>query len=267
MLRDTVLYTSDDSPERDRPGRHGGPHDLRALLLGRHPGTRRIRAARAGGSRRALPRHGGGPGGAGRRRARHLESARDLRRPAPALCAPDSQGRPAAHRADAEHPAVLGGPLKLAPRDEPGRLWTHQLALTILDFYVEIFDTHHPLGDGYAYEEQKAEAKRRTRYFLAVRLPKFLGYFERVLELNGSRRPWMVGARLSYADLSMAQVIAGLKYAFPSASARTLRRRPRLRALHQAVFDRPRIARYAASGRRLDFNNEDLFRHYPELDR
>ncbi|TLZ54803.1 MAG: glutathione S-transferase [Gammaproteobacteria bacterium] len=166
-------------------------------------------------------------------------------------------------------PAILRvlGPLKLAPRDDPGRLWTHQLELTILDFYVEIFDTHHPLGDGYAYEEQKAEAKRRTRYFLAVRLPKFLGYFERVLELNGSRRPWMVGARLSYADLSMAQVIAGLKYAFPSASARTLRRRPRLRALHQAVFDRPRIARYAASGRRLDFNNEDLFRHYPELDR
>src|SRR5213082_3947118 len=161
----------------------------------------------------------------------------------------------------------LGGRLGLAPTDEPGRLWTHQLQLTILDFYLDIFHTHHPLGDGYAYEEQKAAAKRRTKDFLAVRMPKFLGYFERVLELNGSRRPWMVGARLSYADLSMAQVIAGLKYAFPSASARTLRRRPRLRALHQAVFDRPRIARYAASDRRLDFNNEDLFRHYPELDR
>jgi glutathione S-transferase len=161
----------------------------------------------------------------------------------------------------------LGGPLKLAPRDERGRLWTHQLELTILDFYVEIFNTHHPLGDGYAYEEQKAEAGRRTRDFLAVRLPKFLGYFERVLELNDSRRPWMIGARLSYADLSMAQVIAGLKYAFPSACGRALRRRPRLRALHDAVFERPRIARYVTSGRRLDFNNEDLFRHYPELDR
>jgi glutathione S-transferase len=161
----------------------------------------------------------------------------------------------------------LGGQLRLAPRDEPGRLWTHQLELTILDLYAEIFATHHPLGDGYAYEEQKGAARRRTGYFLRVRLPKFLGYFERVLELNRAHRPWMVGARVSYPDLSMAQVIAGLRYAFPKAAGRALRRRPRLAALHDAVFGRPRIARYTASGRRLSFNEEDLFRHYPELDR
>jgi glutathione S-transferase len=161
----------------------------------------------------------------------------------------------------------LGARLRLAPRDEPSTLWTHQLQLTILDLYSEIFHTHHPLGDGYAYEEQKSAAKRRTKDFLAVRLPKFLDYFERVLELNRARGPWMVGARLSYVDLSMAQVIAGLRYAFPSASRRAFRNRPRLRALHDVVFDRPRIARYVASGRRLAFNNEDLFRHYPELDR
>ncbi|HYB65612.1 MAG TPA: glutathione S-transferase family protein [Steroidobacteraceae bacterium] len=161
----------------------------------------------------------------------------------------------------------LGGKLRLAPGDEAGRLWTHQLTLTILDLYAEIFATHHPLGDGYAYEEQRAAARRRTRYFLRVRLPKFLGYFDRVLELNRAHRPWMAGARLSYADLAMAEVIAGLTYALPKATARALRRRPRLSALHDAVFARPRIARYAASGRRLPFNNEDLFRHYPELDR
>ncbi len=160
----------------------------------------------------------------------------------------------------------LGRRLKLAPADEAGRLWAHQLELTLLDLYQEIFHTHHPLGDGYAYQEQKAAARRRTKDFLTVRLPKFLGYFERVLELNG-RGPWMIGARLGYVDLSMAQVIAGLRYAFPVASGRALRARPRLRRLHYAVFARPRIVRYAASGRRLDFNNEDLFRHYPELDR
>ena len=162
---------------------------------------------------------------------------------------------------------LLGARLKLALQDEAGRLWTHQLQLTICDFYLEIFHTHHPLGDGYAYEEQKSAAKRRTKDFLAVRLPKFLGYFERVLELNRARGPWMVGARLSYVDLSMAQVIAGLGYAFPAASRRALRSRPRLCALHDAVFGRPRIQRYVESGRRLAFNNEDLFRRYPELDR
>lgn len=161
----------------------------------------------------------------------------------------------------------LGGRLRLAPKDEAGKLWTHQLTLTILDLYVEIFDTHHPLGDGYSYEEQKGPARRRTRYFLRARLPKFLTYFEHVLELNRAHRPWMVGARLTYADLAMAEVIAGLTYAFPKATGRALRKRPRLLNLHDAVFARPRIARYAASGRRLPFNNEDLFRHYPELDR
>jgi len=161
----------------------------------------------------------------------------------------------------------LGDRLRLAPRDEAGRLWTQQLQLTISDLYLEIFHTHHPLGDGYAYEEQKAAAKRRTKDFLKVRLPKFMGYFERVLELNRKGAPWMVGTRISYADLSMAEIIAGLGYAFPRATARSLRERPRLRALHDAVFARPRIARYAASGRRLAFNNHDLFRHYRELDR
>jgi glutathione S-transferase len=160
----------------------------------------------------------------------------------------------------------LGGRLRLAPADEPARLWVHQLQLTLLDFYEEIFHTHHPLGDGYAYEEQRTAARRRTRYFLAVRLPKFLGYFERVLDLNRTHRPWMLGARLTYVDLSMAQLIAGLRYGFPRATQRALRRRPRLRALHEAVFARPRIARYLASGRRHEFNNEDLFRHYPALD-
>ena len=160
----------------------------------------------------------------------------------------------------------LGARLRLAPADEVGRLWTHQLALTVLDFYVEIFDTHHPLGDGYAYEEQRAAARRRTRDFLRRRLPKFLGYFERVLDLNRTHAPWLAGRRVTYADLTLAQVIAGLHYAFPRATQRGLRRRPRLARLHDAVFERPRLARYLASARRQPFNNDDLFRHYPELD-
>jgi glutathione S-transferase len=161
----------------------------------------------------------------------------------------------------------LGDRLKLAPTDEAGKLWTQQLQLTISDLYLEIFSTHHPLGDAYAYEEQKSAAKRRSQDFLATRVPKFFHYFERVLERNRARGPWLVGARASYADFSMAHVLAGLKYAFPNTSSNALRSRPRLRALHDAVHARPGIARYLASDRRQAFNNEDLFRHYPELDR
>ena len=160
----------------------------------------------------------------------------------------------------------LGGRLPLAPRDEAGRFWTHELQLTIADFIVEIHDTHHPIGGGLYYEEQKAPAKARTRGFLANRLPKFLGYFERVIERNSVRAPGMVGARLTYADLSMAQVIAGLEYAFPKAMGKAMPKHPRLRALSDHVFSQPRIARYLASRRRLAFNNDDLFRRYPGLD-
>jgi glutathione S-transferase len=160
----------------------------------------------------------------------------------------------------------LGPRLGLVPRDQAGRLWTHQLQLTLADFIVEIHDTHHPIGGGLYYEEQKPEARRRSRDFLANRLPKFLGYFERVIERNPESGKWLVGKRLSYADLSMAQVLAGLRYAFPSSGRKALVACPRLRALQDEVFARPRVKRYVASGRRLVFNNDDIFRRYAELD-
>ena len=160
----------------------------------------------------------------------------------------------------------LGPRLRLVPRAAADRLWIHQLQLTLADFVVEIHDTHHPIGAGFYYEEQKVEAKRRSRDFLAQRLPKFLHYFERVIERNPDGGRWLAGRQLSYADLSMAQVLAGLDYAFPRASKSALRACPRLRALQREVFARPRIKRYVASGRRLAFNNEDIFRRYRELD-
>jgi glutathione S-transferase len=160
----------------------------------------------------------------------------------------------------------LGPRLGLAPPDQSGRLWTHQLQLTLADFIVEIHDTHHPIGGGLYYEEQKPEAKRRSRDFHAHRLPKFLGYFERVIERNPDSDKWLAGSRLTYVDLSMAQVVAGLRYAFPVASRKALLACPRLRALHDEVFARPRIMRYVASGQRLAFNNDDIFRRYSALD-
>jgi glutathione S-transferase len=160
----------------------------------------------------------------------------------------------------------LGPRLGLAPAAEEGRLWTHQLQLTLADLVVEIHDTHHPIGSGLYYEDQKKEARRRSADFLTSRMPKYLKYFETVVRSNRGRGPWMVGNGVSYVDLSMAQVIAGLRFAFPKACARGLRAYPRLRALHDAVFARPRIAAYVDSPRRTAVNNDGIFRHYPELD-
>jgi glutathione S-transferase len=159
----------------------------------------------------------------------------------------------------------LGPRLALAPRDAAGRLWVNQLQLTIADLVTEAHDTHHPLASGLYYEQQKVEAKKRAKDFRANRIPKFLDYFERVIERNPSRGPWMAGATRTYADLSMAQAIAGLRYAFPNAMRSALRSRPRLRRLHDAAFALPRVKRYLASERRLAFNNDDIFRRYREL--
>ena len=160
----------------------------------------------------------------------------------------------------------LGGRLELAPADEAGRLWTHQLQLTFADWVVEIHDTHHPLGPTEYYQDQKPEARKRTALFLEQRLPKYLGYFETVLQQNPAGAGLLVGGTLSYPDLSLFQVVEGLRYAFPRNLSRVADNYPNIMALHERVRRRPRIAAYLASGRRVAFNEDGLFRHYPELD-
>jgi len=160
----------------------------------------------------------------------------------------------------------LGPRHGLAPKAPAGRLWTHQLQLTIVDFLVEIHDSHHPVAGGLYYEDQRREARRRAADFVMNRLPKFLGYFETVLAQRASGKHYALGAHLSYVDLSLFQIISGLNFAFPRAMAGARRKYPRLLALHSRIQDRPRIAAYLASPRRIAFNNEGIFRHYPELD-
>jgi glutathione S-transferase len=160
----------------------------------------------------------------------------------------------------------LGPRLGLAPRAEGHRLWAHQLQLTIIDLVDEAHDTHHPIASSLYYEDQKPAAKRRAADFIRSRLPHYLGYFEQVLARNRPGR-CMVGGRLSYVDLSVFQVVEGLRYAFPRAMARRERRYPRVIVLHDRVAARPRIAAYLASERRIPFNESGIFRRYPELDR
>lgn len=161
----------------------------------------------------------------------------------------------------------LGDKEGLAPKTEAGRLWTHQLQLTIADLVVEIHDTHHPVGSGLYYEDQKPEAKRRSADFLANRVPKFFAYFDRVLKANkAGKGKHLVGARLTTADLSLFQIVEGLRYAFPKSMKKAERKYPGVVAVHDAVAARPRIRAYLDSARRIPFNEMGIFRHYPELD-
>ena len=160
----------------------------------------------------------------------------------------------------------LGDRHGLAPKTEAGRLWTHQLQLTMSDFLVEAHDVHHPIGSSLYYGEQKPESLRRAENFRRQRLPKFLGYFERVLANNSRGDKYLVGGRLTYADLSLFHMINGLAYAFPRAMKRLARRHPLMMAVHERVAALPRIAAYRASDRSIPFNESGIFRHYPELD-
>jgi glutathione S-transferase len=160
----------------------------------------------------------------------------------------------------------LGERHRLAPAEAAGRLWAHQLQLTLADLVDEVHDTHHPIASSLYYEDQRPEAKRRAGDFRATRAPKFLDYFERVLERNPKGDRYLLGARLSYPDLSLFQIVAGLRYAFPRAMRRLERRHKRVVALHDRIAERPRISDYLASPRRLPFNEQGIFRHYPALD-
>jgi len=157
--------------------------------------------------------------------------------------------------------------LSLVPRDQAARLAAHQLQLTIADLVAEVHDVHHPVASGLYYEDQRREARRAAPLFIRERIPKFLGYFEQVLARNrAGRGRRLIGAATSYVDLSLFQIVEGLRYAFPRNIPRILRRVPRVLALHDAVAERPRLARYLASDRRIPFNEDGIFRHYRELD-
>ena len=160
----------------------------------------------------------------------------------------------------------LGPRLGLVPKGAAARLWAHQLQLLVADLVVEAHDSHHPIAKSLYYEEQKAEALRRAENFRTLRLPKFLGYFERVLTENRDGDQWLVGGAVSYVDLSAYHTVAGLEYAFPRALARLRPGYPKLDSLCRRVPEQPRLAAYLASSRRMPFNQHGLFRHYPELD-
>ena len=158
----------------------------------------------------------------------------------------------------------LGSRHGLAPKAEARQLWVHQLQLTVTDLVTEVHDTHHPLGSSLYYEDQRAAARKRTAEFWKERVPKFTGYFESLLE--GSGGAWVTGRRLTYVDLSLFQIVAGLRYAFPRRMKAFERRIPGLVGLHDRVAARPRIKTYLASERRIAFNEDGIFRHYKELD-
>lgn len=154
----------------------------------------------------------------------------------------------------------------LGPADEAGRLWAHQLQLTVTDFLSEIHDTHHPIAGELYYEDQKKEAKRRTKNFLANRLPKYLGYFEDVLSCNPDGSAQMVRDAISHVDLSMFQLIDGLSYAFPKTMAVTKAEYPLLIALHARIRESKQLSEYLRSPRRIPFNEQGIFRYYKPLD-
>lgn len=149
----------------------------------------------------------------------------------------------------------LGPRLGLAPKNEAQRLRLHGLQLTIADWLAEVHDTHHPIASSLYYEDQKREAKRRAAIFRAERLPKFLRYFERAVE-----------DKFSYVHLSLFQMIEGLRFAFPNLMKKHEGRYPRLSRVHERVARRPRLAAYLSSERRIPFNQQGIFRRYPELD-
>jgi glutathione S-transferase len=158
----------------------------------------------------------------------------------------------------------LGARHGLAPKTEAGRLWVHQLQLTVADFVLEIHDTHHPLGPSLYYEDQRAPAKKRTEEFWKERVPKYLGYFEDILQNSGGA--YLTGRRLTYIDLSLFQIVEGLRYAFPKYMQAFESEIPGLVKSRDRVAERPNIKAYLASDRRIPFNESGIFRHYRELD-
>ena len=160
----------------------------------------------------------------------------------------------------------LAPTLKLVARSEQARVWTQQIQLTIADMVSEAHDTHHPVGTSLYYEDQKPEALRRAAGFCSARMPKYLAWFESILVRNPAGARHLVAGKLSYADLSLFQLVQGLRYAFPKAAEKALAKAPTVVQLHDRIAALPKVAAYLRSERRIPFNEQGIFRNYPELD-
>ena len=160
----------------------------------------------------------------------------------------------------------LAPKIGLAPASKADQLFAHQIQLTVTDFLMEVHDTHHPIANALYYEDQIEEAKKRAGNFIEHRISKHMGYYEQIIANNPSAFNWLIGETLTYPDLSLFQIVEGLRYAFPKAFAKLEGNYPHMTALHDAVATRPNTAAYLASERRIPFNSMGVFRHYPELD-
>lgn len=203
---------------------------------------------------------------AGRGLGAMLRELDDPRQPHPPFAPPFLKDGPLIVGQTAAILHHLAPTLKLVARSEQARVWTQQIQLTIGDMVDEAHDSHHPISGSLYYEDQKPEALRRAQAFCRERLPKYLGWFERILERNPGGTRHLVGGKLSYADLSLFQLVEGLRYAFPNAAQQVLARTPLVVALNARVAGLPRIAAYLRSERRIPFNEQGIFRRYPELD-
>lgn len=144
------------------------------------------------------------------------------------------------------------------------------MALTALDLNNEVHDTHHPLAVGKYYEEQKEAALEKAKDVRENRLPKFFSYFERNLKFNesngGGKGRFLVGNRLTFADLVVWQVLDGCLFAFPKEmEARKKEFQGLFGTFYESVRGKGGLEEYLKSERRLPYS-EGIFRHYPELD-
>lgn len=158
----------------------------------------------------------------------------------------------------------LGDRHDLAPSRIADRYWLHQLQLTIADLVAEVHAVHHPVETGAYYEEQRPEAARAAAQFRAERLPRFLAYFEAAATANPG--DWLIDGRWTYADTSLFQIIEGLRYMFPRRMGAIEGDFPNLVRIRDLAAELPGVRVYLAGDRRIAFNTDGIFRHYPELD-
>ena len=139
-----------------------------------------------------------------------------------------------------------------------------QLQMDIADCVEEVHATHHPVSAGLYYADQMEAAYDKAQDFRANRIPKYLIHFDNALATNGG--PFMMGDQWTHVDTSLFQLMEGLDFAFPNYMQTMKGSWANLEALQRAVPEIEGIEAYLASERRMDFNEDGIFRHYEELD-
>lgn len=150
----------------------------------------------------------------------------------------------------------LGKHFNLYPASDTDVWHARQINLTIHDFQADGRNVFHAKQFTASYFGQEAETQGHIDWFRKERLPRWLLYFEKLLQANDNGRSFVIGDKLTYVDLGLLQVLRNAANQFSDEWIKM--DIPLIKAFKQRMEARPNLAAYFKSDRCQPFEGNSM---------